>query len=265
MFVLSKVFWLLAKPANLFVLGLAAGCALLWTRRGRGLGRAVVTALTLAAVAVAVLPLGAWVLSPLENRFAPPKEPLGRVDGVVVLGGTGAAALTALRGAPQLDGSAERLFALLDLARRYPDAKLVFTGGSAAIAGPDLREAPVIRAALEQAGLDTDRVIFENAARNTYENALLAKKLARPAAGERWLLVTSAFHMPRAVGVFRRAGWPVVAYPVDYRTRPSPGFRLAFNFSGGLSALGYGLKEWLGLLAYRLLGRTDSIFPAPDG
>jgi uncharacterized SAM-binding protein YcdF (DUF218 family) len=106
-------------------------------------------------------------------------------------------------------------------------------------------------------------VIFEDRSRNTYENAVLSKALAGPAEGERWLLVTSAAHMPRSVGVFRQAGWPVIAYPVDFRTSDEIGFLQMPDAAQRWAELDQAIKSWVGLVAYWLTGRTSALFPAP--
>jgi uncharacterized SAM-binding protein YcdF (DUF218 family) len=187
-----------------------------------------------------------------------------RVDGIIVLGGAVNPPLAANRGEPSVNDAAERILALADLGRRYPDAKLVFTGGSGSLWGGKYREGEVMRAALEQAGLDTGRVQFENESRNTWENAVFSRDLVAPKPGETWLLVTSAWHMPRSVGIFRRIGWPVTPYPVDYRSRDDGKPYLLFELDANLMQAGFAVREWIGLAAYRLMDRTDSLFPAPD-
>jgi uncharacterized SAM-binding protein YcdF (DUF218 family) len=112
-------------------------------------------------------------------------------------------------------------------------------------------------------GLDTGRIVFEDRSRNTWENARYSYDLVKPQPGERWLLVTSAKHMPRSVGVFRKVGWPVIAYPADYLTGRDGPLMPGFGFLAGLDGLEKGTREWTGLIAYRLLGRTDTLFPSP--
>lgn len=213
---------------------------------------------------LAFLPLGSWLMTPLENRFPPPEPAPEQIDGIVVLGGAESIQLTAARGQATIGDSAERLTAMVELARAYPDARLVFSGGPAFLSGSHT-SAAVARDLLTRQGFDVERVVFENQARDTYENAQRAKELVVPAAGEQWLLVTSARHMPRAVGVFRAAGWPVIAYPVDYRTTGR--IELDIHLGGGvgdrLADLDLAAHEWGGLAAYYLLGRTDALFPSP--
>ena len=149
------------------------------------------------------------------------------------------------------------------LAEKYPRAKLVFSGGSGSLFYQYLKEADAVKPLLRQLGIDLKRMIFEKKSRNTAENAAFSYRLAKPEKGQVWILVTSAFHMPRAVGSFRKAGWEVIPYPVDYMTKEEADFPLQFNFANGLGSLGGALHEFLGLLFYWLDGKTDQMFPGP--
>jgi uncharacterized SAM-binding protein YcdF (DUF218 family) len=261
---LSKAFWLAVQPGNLLVLLLTAGSLLLFTK-WRGFGRFLIAMIALVSIATAVLPVGRWLLEPLEDRFPMLTSLPDKVDGVIMLGGAVSTVLTAAHGQPQTNEHAERFIAFADLARRYPNAKLVFAGGGPMLRGGSFREADASREVMIWLGMDTSRVIFERESRNTFENVVNAKALVHPAQGEVWLLVTSAFHMPRAVGVFRAEGWPVVPYPVDYQTgagEDDPALSAGFLENLGQSSLT--LKEWVGLLANHWLGHSDSLFPAPQ-
>lgn len=264
-FIASKVLWGLVQPGNALVLVLAFGTLLLFSVRDfrRRAGRRVVATASAAFLVLTVLPVGTWAIRPLEDRFPRPMLP-NRVDGIIILGGALNPPLSADRGEPSVNGSAERILATVELGRRYPDARMVFTGGSGSLWGGAYREGEVMRAALDQVGFDTGRVLFENESRNTWENAVLSRDMMEPKPGETWLLVTSAWHMPRSVGIFRRVGWPVLPYPVDYRSRPGPRPYLIFELDGNLDTLGWAVREWIGLVAYRLMDRTESLFPAPD-
>lgn len=262
LFVASKVFWAVAQPAALLLAGLLAGTALLFTR-WRAAGRIVVSVTAAAALALTVTPLGPWLLRPLEDRFPGPERLPAHVDGIIVLGGAADAWVSHARGQPNVRASADRLIAGAMLARRYPEAKVLFTGGSARIGGgPD--EATPSRQILEALGVPGERLLVEDRSRNTWENARFSLPLAGPTAGETWLLVTSASHMPRAVGIFRRVGWRVIPYPVDYETTGDPSPPPPYSLRGGLELASLAMQEWCGLVAYRLLGRTDRLFPGPD-
>jgi len=262
MFVLSKIFLFLINP-GVWVPGLfLLGTTLLWTRWSRA-GRRLLTGLTAFLLLVGVLPLGQIMIAPLENRFPTLTTVENPVDGIIVLGGTVVQSLTVDRGQPALSDGAERLTEFVKLARAYPRARLIFTGGSGSILRQDLKEADTARQFLQEMGLDPNRVTFEADARNTMENAVFSHRLMQPATNERWLLVTSAAHMPRAMGVFRKAGWQPTGYPVDYKTFRHYEWTPGFNLTGGLGTLSDGLYEWLGLAIYRLLGRSDDLFPGP--
>ncbi len=261
-FTASKVFWVLAQPGNLLVVVLVVGLLLQlvgWRRAGRWL----VGLAALAFAAIAVLPIGAWLLAPLENRFPTIAEPPERIDGIVVLGGSFRLALTEDRGHVALNESADRMTGMIALARRYPEARVVFTGGSGSLSPGRLTEANVAARLFAELGFDPARVEFEGKSRNTFENAVYSRDLVKPQEGEIWLLVTSAFHMPRAVGVFETVGWRVIPYPVDYRTPRSQGDMFGGGLARGLANSGSAVHEWLGLIAYRLMNRTQRLFPGP--
>jgi uncharacterized SAM-binding protein YcdF (DUF218 family) len=260
-FVAGKLAWILLKPSNLLALILALGLVLRILGRRRT-GRVLISGALAAFLAAAVLPLGAWLTSPLENRFPAPALPV-RVDGIIVLGGAIEPGLSADRSAISLNGNAERLVAFAALARRYPEAKLVFTGGSGNLMQPDQREGDWLGPFLDSAGIARERVTVERDSRNTDDNARMSRAIVKPQAGEAWVLVTSARHMPRSVGIFRKQGWAVIPYPADYRTMREVGWSVGFNVAGGLAALDAAAYEWFGLAYYRLSGRIDDWFPRP--
>lgn len=262
MFILFKIVWILLTPATLFLLSLVAGVSLLATR-WRRLGQGLLVATTLFGVVVAVIPIGTWLLTVLENRFPSPTNLPATVSGIIVLGGAIDPQLSAARGRVAINGNAERLFAFARLAARFPGAVLVYTGGSGDPFDQDHREADAAPPVLEALGISRSRIVFETRSRNTYENAIRTRDRIKPEVGQVWLLVTSARHMPRAMGTFRKAGWPVIAYPVDYVTGGSYPLVRRFSFGGGLGALNAAAKEWLGLMAYYLSDRSDHFFPRP--
>ena len=262
MFVLSKVLWLFVDPANLILIALVTGTILIYTP-WRRLGRRILTGAVLVVFILSIFPAGKYLLEPLESRF-PTDPPLPEhVDGIVVLGGMLNQFITAARGQPALSAGAERITEFMQLSQRYPNAKLVFSSGSGSVLYPDQKESVVAKMFFDRMRFGSDRVLFESASRNTHENAVLTRDLVRPAPGETWILVTSASHMPRAVGCFRRAGWSVVPFPVDYETAGRGDLELRFSALSGLGDLNKSVREWIGLIAYRILDRTDALFPGP--
>jgi uncharacterized SAM-binding protein YcdF (DUF218 family) len=161
----------------------------------------------------------------------------------------------------ELRDGAERYTAFMMLARQYPDATLVFTGGSGSLTKQEYKAADVAARLFKEQGLDNRRITFERESRNTYENALFSKKLVVPGENERWLLVTSAIHMPRSVGIFCNLGWPVIPYPVDHQVTPELEFTVGWRLSGHLRGLYWALHEWTGLLVYYLVGKSNSVLP----
>lgn len=260
-YVLSKILWFALRPGTLALLLACLGLWAMWRQRrwGRwplllGLGFFVVVLAT---------PLPPLLLLPLEERFSRPIDAPAQVDGIIVLGGAVDQNLTEARGIPALNGAAERMTEAVALTRRYPEARLLFTGGQGSLVHGTRTEADVARALWTALGVPQDRVIYEDQARNTHQNAVLSLALANPQPGETWLLVTSASHMPRSVGVFRRVGWNVVAWPVNYRTGRSLSALYDAPFPERIGQFESGLREWVGLVAYWLMDRTDAVFPAP--
>ena len=151
--------------------------------------------------------------------------------------------------------------ASITLLKRYPNAKIVFTSGSGNLIDQRQKGADVARRLYLEQGIDATRIVFESNARNTAENALLSKALVSPAQGETWVVITSAFHMPRSVGIFCKVGWPVVDFPVDHRTLRGELLRIDPGVMGNLTNLLTGVREWVGLLAYYTSGKTSSLFP----
>lgn len=260
-FVLSKLAAYAIDPATIGLAFLALGAALLWTGR-RALGRGIVTATVGLALGLAIVPVGPALLARLEERF--PMAPLpDRADGVIVLSGFTNVGASVTHGTVELNDAADRVAALLTLARRYPQARLVVTGGSSSAFGDAPAEAVFARRLVAELGGPLERIVFEDQARNTAENARLSKALVQPAPAETWLLVTSAAHMPRAVGGFRAVGWNVVPYPVDYRTRGSSALGLGFAPLENLEAMTIASHEIVGLLVYWVRGLSDDPWPGP--
>lgn len=211
-----------------------------------------------------VFPIGNALLRPLENRFPPWDASSGSPNGIIVLGGVIDPWRSEFRGEPVIAGAADRIAAAVALARHYPAARIVYSGGSGTLDAVKLKpEAELASQLLVALGIVPDHITVETRARNTAENAAYTKDLLKPAAQERWLLVTSAYHMPRAIGAFRRVGFPVEAFPADWQT----GGRV-FTWSADLAKnwemTNLAVKEWIGLVLYWLSDRSSALFPQPD-
>lgn len=254
MFVATKLLSLALAPTALMIELALIGLVL----RRRSIVALAIGLLT----ACMVLPIGTWATRPLENRFPAVTEPPARIDGIVLLGGAIDDLTSEDRQTPTLNAAANRITTFVILARRYPDARLVRTGGSGNIQQGDASEAPWALEQLKDLGLDPSSVTSEANSRTTWENAVEVNRLVQPKPGEIWVLLTSAMHMPRAVGVFRAAGWQVLPWPVGYRSRNHLETWLP-PMADGFSSLDMAMHEWTGLLAYWLQGHSSALFPAP--
>lgn len=262
-FALSKTLGYLVMPTNLLLVIGFVGAVLTFTRFA-SLGRKLVMGAVLLLIVCGLSPLGKMMLYPLETRFPAWDPARGAPDGIVVLGASIDADMSVAHNTPVVRGAPDRIIVAAGLARRYPNARVVFSGGSANLLSNDAREADFAGAIFESLGVDKSRLIMERASRNTYENAEFSRTLVKPKDGERWLLVTSAFHMPRSVGLFRKAGFAVEAFPVDWRVGGPDDLRTFSNIAvEGLGRTDLAVREWLGLLAYRLTGKIDELLPAP--
>jgi uncharacterized SAM-binding protein YcdF (DUF218 family) len=264
-FVVSKLFWFLASPLHFLLIALGvglffSGCPTFCGAFGRPLALAAATGLAMMAFS----PLGALLLRPLEDRFPIQSPIMTPPKGIIVLGGALNERNALARGQTSLNEAAERMTAAAALSRLYPEALLVFSGGSGALLDDSVKEAEDAHKLWSELGVPENRMIFEEQSRNTYENAVFTQKLVHPQKDEKWLLVTSAFHMPRSIGIFRALGMNPLAYPVDYRTDgDSQDFRPPGDGSLAIRNVETALREWIGLVAYRLTGKTDALFPAP--
>jgi uncharacterized SAM-binding protein YcdF (DUF218 family) len=261
-FLFGKLLWTVVQPGNLFLLCLLAGVLLFLLSRGRR-GKAMIGVAAIGLALFAIAPIGQAMLLSLEERLPRPARLPEKVDGILVLGGAVDPALSLAYGETVFNSSVARVLSGIALARRHPEAKLALIGGEGGYTPVGLAESRATLGFVVEQGIDAARVILEERSRSTHENATYAKAAIRPEPGETWVLVTSAFHMPRAVASFAAMDWPVIPYPVDYKVDPRTGLRPNFNLVDGLSAGTLAGKEWAGLLGYRLMGWTRQLFPAP--
>ena len=259
-FWLSKSLWFLLSPLNFMLLCLGL-VWLLWLLNIRKYLKSLTTIVLLTLYAMAIFPLGSSLLYPLENRFETNPVLPQEIEGIIVLSGAINADKSNLWDQTEVNGAVDRELAFIKLARRYPKAMLVYTGGSSNLIAQENKAADVARQLFSELGLSPERIIFERDSRNTWENAQLSFQSVQLGLSRPWILITSAFHMPRAVGVFCKTGWPVIPYPVDHYSSPERSFKLGFNLASRAGMLDLAVHEWLGLLAYRLTGKTEALLP----
>jgi uncharacterized SAM-binding protein YcdF (DUF218 family) len=256
-FVASKIFWIFLSPVAILLI--AALLGVLWSKgRFARTGRTIALAAIVVLIVAAITPLGLILMSPLEDRFPEPPTDLPPPSGIIVLGGAINGPVSKARG--QAAGEEiKRAVEAAILAKRYPEARIVFSGGSGSLFDVESTEAAEARKLLIELGVDPKRITLEDKSRNTVENAQFTAAILHPEPSEPWLIVTSAFHMPRAMGLFRKAGFEAIAYPVAYRTPPQWDFDPGRN----LRIFEIAVHEWIGLLVDRGTGRIDHFFPGP--
>ena len=262
LFVLSKTLGLLLKPLTIPYLCLVCAVLAFWRRR-RLLGRFFLMTAILLPLLYGVIPLSSLPLQFIENLVKPAVLTERQIDGIIVLGGfTDDGVVAESRNLPSLGPAAERFTAALQLHQKFPDKPLVFSGFSGRLFPRGASEAKIVRQLLDDLSVDRTHVIFENKSRNTYENAVYSYDLMAPTPGSHWILITSASHMPRAIGSFRAAGWSgILGYPVDYQT-PKTGSSRYWDIGYGTILIGKALHEYAGLLVYWLRGVNKDFLPS---
>ncbi|MDB5393596.1 MAG: hypothetical protein JWM91_1102 [Rhodospirillales bacterium] len=247
-FTFSKLGWYVVEPSHLLVWALVAAAVLSIKRRRSG---AVLTAVCAGILlALLTLPIGNWALRAIEDQYPRPPWP-EHVDGVLILGeGLNGEILNA-RGVPSVGQNGAGFIAAWTLAQKYPQARVVFSGGSGELESGTVPEAQVAEQLFQQMGLSPDRTVYEAKSRNTWENILFSKKLVNPDPHEIWLLVASAYHVPRAMAVAKRLDWDLIPWPSDYLT-VGKGPETHLSLSTNLAHLDLAVHEWFGLMIYHL-------------
>jgi len=261
-FILSKIIWGLLSPTSLMIWLLILVSLLLWLNYVKA-ARRIITLLSLAGFFMLAYPISDYLMYPLETRFKTPETLPENVDGIIVLGGAEQLKLSVSWDSAEVGEAAERILAAAELSRIYPDIPVIYTGGSNLVQMQNLdRKGTVSQTLLRQAGIAKERLVIETQARNTAENFQLITPLLPDSQGS-YILVTSAYHMPRSVGVARKQGINVFAYPVDHRSSQADERYWDFDLFEHLQVLEPAWHEWLGLTAYYVTGKTSAWLPKP--
>lgn len=259
-FYISKLIWLLVSPDTLLLILIILTLILLYIGKDK-YAKTLLTLLSGVLIIISFFPIGEWMLYPLESRFNSNPVLPEKIDGIIVLSGAEDTLLSNVWKQVELGAAAERNLSFLTLARKYPKAKLVFTGGTGSLINQEYKAADVAKELFKQQDFDVEKIVFERESRNTFENASYSKKIVNPQENENWILITTSWHMPRSVGIFCKAEWFVIPYPVDHQTNKNNLFRINFDLLNNLYTLKTAIKEWLGLFAYYLGGKTSSLYP----
>jgi uncharacterized SAM-binding protein YcdF (DUF218 family) len=252
--------WSLSQPSNI-VFGLLLLGFVLLLFRVNAFGRRIVGLALFLAVLPALLPMKELIGRRLESAYTSPNPLPEQVDGILVLGGTVDWQVSQSREQMSLNQGGERMMVVSSLAEHYPNARLVFTGLYREVVPNEFATSTISNGFLSGGEFQNRSMIFIGKARSTYEEALLSIQTLQPRVGERWILVTSAYHMPRAMATFQAQGWLMIPYPVDFRTTGKLALRPSMNVLGKLIELDDFSREWGALFIYKRLGRIEKMFP----
>jgi len=265
-YVVSKIMTALTLPSSIAVTAIGVGTLMLFAPRLARLGKKLAIFGLALLLLLGIAPIGNVLIHPLEERFAGGKEPTSSdgITGIIVLGGFEESWVSSGRRLLSINEAAERLTETVRLALRLPETRVVFSGGAGGILQANQDAAGEVGSYLRDVGIAPDRIVLEGRSRNTHENAVFTRDLVTPKSGERWLLITSAYHMPRSVATFRKAGFDVIPWPVDFRTRDAGDMLRAFDtIPDGLKRVDLASREYAGLVAYWLTDRSDALWPGP--
>ena len=258
-FYLSKMIWLVLNPFNIFVL-FTIVTIILHLISFRKISIAIFLTNFLYLIIISFLPIGNYLINKIEKEYHSNLIIPDKLDGILILGGATNPSMYKEFNQISVNGSAERLIESVSIIKRFKYSKVIFSGGSGVINRPDLGHSQVAKSFYKKIGIEESRIIFEDNSRNTYENILFAKKIAKPKLNENWLLITSAFHMKRAMLIASKNEWELIPYAVDFKTMKKFRFTPNLNLLSNINSLQNGLHEWLGLIFYYLMKRTDKIF-----
>jgi uncharacterized SAM-binding protein YcdF (DUF218 family) len=263
LFLISKLVWIVGQPLSLafFLCAFGVLAALSGWRRSGILASAISTAILFIALFTST---GAYLVQGLEDRFPKPSGDPADLKCMIVLGGAFDTVVTTSRGGYDLNGAGDRFVEALRLAQKYPQARILVSGGDGSITGNYEGDAVISERMFAAFGLDKARLVEDKGSRTTFENAINTKALLASNGLSNCLLITSGFHMPRSMGIFRKLDIDVVPWPVDYRSNGKEYLRLdALEPTLNTGLLSTAVREWIGLVGYYFAGRTSALYPSP--
>ena len=255
-FYLSKVLWLIINPFNIFIF-ITMFTIFLYFIKFRRLSLIIFIINFNFLVFISFLPIGSYLIYNIEKEFHSNIKIPERVDGILILSGATNPILFKEYNQISLNDSAERLVESVMIIRKFEKAKVIFSGGSGFVNRSDLGHSQVAKLFYKKIGVDINKIYFEDKSRNTYENIIYSKSIAKPKKNENWLLITSAFHMKRALLIAEKNKWKLIPFAVDFKNIKEFKLTPNLNLLSNLNSFQNGLHEWLGLVSHYLMGRTD--------
>jgi len=262
-FIISKLAWGILSPTNLIIGLVSIATLLLWLKKTRA-ANFLLTLCLLINLPLLFYPVGDLLIQPLEQRFSKPIEMPTDIDGIIVLGGGEELKISHSWNIAEMGNGGDRYVGATVLAKQYPNVPIIFSGGNSFLRfRKNNNEATIAQQLLTDMGVDKQRILVESQSRNTYENFLLLKPLL-PKKNGHYLLVTSAYHMPRAVGIAQKQHLNVIPYPVDYRSNHQSIRQWDFAMFSHLQVLEPAWREWIGLTVYYLTNKTPTWLPTSE-
>ena len=258
-FYLSKIIWLVLSPFNVFIL-FTILTIILYLINFRKSSIVIFLTNSLYLIIISFMPIGDYLIHKIEKEYHAKFKIPEKLDGILILGGATNPSLYKEFNQISVNGSAERLIESVNLIKKFKNSKVIFSGGSGVINRPDLGHSQVAKLFYKKMGVLDNRIIYENNSRNTYENILFSKKIGKPKINDNWLLITSASHMKRALLIASKNNWEFIPYAVDFKTMKKFKFLPNLNLLANINSFQYGSHEWLGLISYYLMNRTNKIF-----
>ena len=258
-FFLSKTLWLLLNPFNLFLLLIFLSLLGKFFNYYR-LSKIIFSFILVLFLISVVLPSGSFLIYLLEKNFHSQVNLPEKIDGILILAGATDPFLSKEHKTISLNGSAERLIESVQLINKYPMAKVIFAGGSGSLEYPELSHSEVAKKFFSLFDIDINKIYFENKSRNTYENILFAKERFNPNINEKWIIVTSAFHLTRAMNIGKKLNWQFIPYATDFKAPKKFLWKFNKNLFINLQEFDLASHEWLGLIYYYYMGRSYKIY-----
>ena len=258
-FFLSKILWIFFNPINIILFIFFLGFLLRRMKFFKASNTIFVLSFFLFFIS-GITSTGSYLTFLLEKKYHNKLDFPQNIDGIIILGGATNPYLSKEYNQIIVNGSAERLIESSFLIKKYPNAKIYFAGGSGSLDFSKLSHSTVAKKFYENYNIDTEKFIFDYKSRNTYENILYAKEKFNPKKNENWIVITSAFHLNRAISIGEKLDWKLLPYGTDYRVPKKFKWKISLDFIDNLSNFKFASHEWTGLIAYYMMGRSSKIY-----
>tara|TARA_Y100001970_G_C14194031_1_gene837060 strand:- start:419 stop:1198 length:780 start_codon:yes stop_codon:yes gene_type:complete len=258
MYTLSKFIWFFLNPLNFLIFFLLLAFFLRLLKKNNISNIFFIFSLLFFTV-VGVFPTGNFLLFKLEKNYPSLLEVPYNLDGILILGGPSSSGLTSNHNQVNFNDGGERLTESTFIIKKYQPKKIIFSGGSVHQSFEN-SHAYVAKIFFSQMGIDVAKIDFEYKSRNTFENLVYSFEIANPKKYENWLLITSSFHMTRAINIAEKLGWNFTPYPVDFKVKKKfHSYKPSMHILNNFNAFNLASHEYIGLISYYFLGRTDKI------